>query len=254
MSGDSKLKNKVKTLNRNEYLLLYSPAHIEEIAVSTMRNEYPLSKTYEKLEFISKLTFDYELLPFERSDTRLIFKDNIYIYEENPRICYERVVKDYSRNDYAEKVDGEILTVSEEINFYDNDPTEINNKTPLEIIKECEQLISDSFILAMKESYNTSYTSKDVRKIRDLGIKNPFQIFEAFVNVIFNCLEALRYFPEKPTNGRSRLHDVSHAIYGAYCDEFISGDNKLIRKSQVAYKYLGVYTEIIKLKEYVNTT
>lgn len=81
-------------------------------------------------------------------------------------------------------------------------------------------------------------------------MKGRFSVFEAYVNFYANILEKLGYYREKEDKYRARLHDVSHIIYGAYCDVFVSADKKLVKKAKAIYSLLGVPVEVIELSDF----
>jgi predicted nucleic acid-binding protein len=70
--NEPRLEEIIFSIDRTKFQLVYSPAHIEEMAVSTKRNNYPFEKTKEKLAFLSALTNNTEILPFRRNDVRVI--------------------------------------------------------------------------------------------------------------------------------------------------------------------------------------
>ncbi|MFP9135429.1 hypothetical protein ACLKZ7_20685, partial [Shewanella algae] len=74
---------------------------------------------------------------------------------------------------------------------------------------------------------------------------HDFRLVECMFNVIFNFIECLRFFPENKKNYRSRLHDVSHAIYASYTNKLVSGDRNFVNKLLVAYKFLSVDVDIV---------
>lgn len=245
MSNNYSIIEYTESLKDANYLSVYSPAHIEEVAVSTMRNNYPQDKTNEKLRFISDFNKDYELLPFYRRDTRVIYSDGIYLCEENPRICYSRVVEDYSRNDYAEEVDRTVLEEAELLNIYKNDPKEFNNTEHSKVLQSVGDDIYKVFVNSLKSGYGIIYSYDEEFGIKFSEIKHDFRLVECMFNVVFNFIERLRFYPENKKNYRSRLHDVSHAIYASYSNKFVSGDRNFVNKLLVAYYFLSVDVDIV---------
>ncbi|MGN6899528.1 hypothetical protein ACTHT7_05795, partial [Neisseria sp. P0017.S010] len=79
-----------------------------------------------------------------------------------------------------------------------------------------------------------------------------FYIVEAYINLAANLLEKLGYYRESENKYRSRLHDVSHMIYGAYCDVFVSADKKMINKLKAIYSALNIPTEVLSLLDFQN--
>lgn len=81
-------------------------------------------------------------------------------------------------------------------------------------------------------------------------LKNRFSVFEAYVNFAANLLEKIGYHREATKNSRARLHDVSHIIYAAYCETFVTADGKLAKKAKAIYSMLGVSTRVLSDKEF----
>lgn len=250
--NDLKLESKISKLDDGASIFVYSPAHIEEIAVSRMRNNYPEQKIQEKLDFLSCFTNDFELLPFKRRDVAILESLGVFLCKEHPRECYKRVIDLYERNDVAEKIDEGVLEMATILNIFGNDPNEFNNTQPNLVLKNDKyvDIIYQSFARNMADNYHIGVDIDAIRSARFEDIKSDFQVFEALMNVIFNFLEVIRYNPEKVVKHRSRLHDVSHAIYAAYCDFFVSEDRKLREKTKVAYDFLEVKTQVTKLDEF----
>lgn len=249
---EPELTKLIAGINRDSNRIVYSPAHVEEIAVSRMRNDYPEEKIFDKLEFLSKLTNNLELLPFERKDVNILEKaEGIYFCEEHPVECYKRVIADYARNDYAEAVSESVLTAAKEENIFNNDPDIVNNFDPEKILADpiYKLQISESFFLRMlSDRRKTKHELQAIIANDFRDIRKDFPAFECLMEIIFNYLEVLRYHPDKPQKHRSRLHDVTHAIYAAYCSVFVSEDTKLKNKAKAAYSFLGIPTQVVSLK------
>lgn len=248
--NEPELDELISLVKSSAHIVVYSPAHIEEIAVSTMRNDYPIEKTNEKLEFLSSLTKNIELLPFLRPDVRIIEELGIYLCEENPADCYKRVTDEYKGNDLAESNEKAFLVKALEENQYNNNPNEMNNIAPEKV------LLDQIYDLKIKESFFMHLlgrrTKKQIYSLMNEGfakIQTDFQALETLLSVIFNKLEVIRYYPEKEMLFRSRLHDVSHAIYASYCDYFVTEDLKLSKKTKAAYSYANIKTNVIDLKK-----
>ena len=68
---------------------------------------------------------------------------------------------------------------------------------------------------------------------------------------LLEFLEVRRFFPDDPKNSINSLHDTTHAIYGAYCDIFVTNDKKLKQKTSAAYQWLGINTKIFNSNEFI---
>jgi hypothetical protein len=74
---------------------------------------------------------------------------------------------------------------------------------------------------------------------------------EHVFEVIFNYFEEIRYKPDAAKKSRSRMHDVSHAIYAAHSDYFVTNDGNFASKALVAYTYLGVPTQVVYYLKFI---
>lgn len=252
------LEELIHYIDRTKFQLVYSPAHIEEMAVSTKRNSYPIEKTKEKLAFLSALTNNTEILPFKRTDVRIIEDLGAYLCEEHPERCYTRVSENYKNNDLAEKMEEEFLDEATEKNIYGNDPNIMNNINPEAVLSEPTYDLQTKEAIFMSLLSLRKYNKDQIRELMGTSsnlqeftfplIKKDYQVIETAMQIVFNKLEEIRYRPEKKKNFRSRLHDVSHAIYAAYCDYFITEDSKLFDKTKAAYAYLKQETMVTNIK------
>ena len=259
MNGNEPLLEElIHFIDRTKFQLVYSPAHIEEMAVSTKRNNYPIEKTKEKLAFLSELTNNTEILPFKRNDVRVIEDLGAYLCEEHPENCYTRVSENYKNNDQAEKIEEEFLDEATEKNIHGNDPNIMNNINSETVLSEpiYDLQIKETIFISLLSlgKYNKDQirelmgASSNLQEFTFPLIKKDYNVIETAMQIVFNKLEEIRYRPEKKENFRSRLHDVSHAIYAAYCDYFITEDSKLFDKTKAAYAYLKQETTITNIE------
>jgi len=237
---DDNLRSIIEYYRNRDYLIVFSPAHIEEIAVSEKRDNQPKDKINKDLEFISELTNNNALRPITRN--------NCILFLETPNECYERVIKDYSKNDFAELIEEAVL--------YDahtnplSELKEMNNKSPEDILKDIK--VKKHILQKLVE--NNIIEKKHVKKAlqwKFKDIQSKFYIFESYVDMSARYLEKLGFFREKKKKYRSRLHDVSHIIYSSYCDIFITNDKKLYNKTKAIYSLLKIDTKIYMKDEFV---
>lgn len=233
--------NKKYEIVATDSMIIFSPAHLEDIAVSEMRDNAEKHIITEEIEFLSKIA--------KRNSLRPVTRDNVVMYDESPKDCYERVIKQYKNNDWAEKIEAAVIRDANANPA--GDPRIMNNIKPQDILNDTiyrkfiskqllhERLINDNdFIPSLSWKFS--------------DIKNRFSIFVAYVNITANLLEKIGYHREKENKSRSRLHDVSHIIYGAYSDVFVSADKKMIKKSKAIYCMLEVPTKVLDLNEFCN--
>jgi hypothetical protein len=228
----------------------YSPAHLEEIAVPIMKchkDQAPLDSVLklgsEKLHSLSKLTANLALRP--QNEKRTIF------IRENPIDCLKRVITYYDLNEDVERNEEAFLRkckesdpTGERANRISNLPTNFLRETDFGKDLELRFYFDPSAAIAARKAKVTEF--------RWPYIARSHQLLERTLEMAFNFLEEIRYKPEKVSKSRSRIHDVSHAIYAASADYFVSRDEKLILKTQVVYNYFGIKTRVIHLDDFID--
>ena len=253
---NNEISNKINETDRNNNIFVYSPAHIEELAVSEMRDSYPHEDIKRDLRLISALTSNLELLPYIGNNTRVINNDGIYLCDENPFECYKRVTKNYYElNNYCEEEQKELLKNFKENNYFSTDAKELNNIQPENIFHlhfHQRVMIGMNYIHAMRDEYNEEIIHEEAIAINFSEIKNSFKKVSVIIEILANILEAYRYHAEatKKNRPRSRLHDVSHIIYASYCDKFISNDARLRIKAKAIYSYLKIPCQVLSTDEW----
>ena len=228
----------------------YSPAHLEEIAVPIMKqhkSEKPLEAVIQlgsdKLNNISSMTRNVELLPREGRSTIL--------KREMPIDCLKRVIKYYHLNEPAEKNEEDFL-----IRCKDGDPSGVISNTVSNFPEDFLRNTHFGGKLENKLELDLM-CAIEARKARITEFRWPFigrthQLLERTLELTFNFLEEIRFKPESVSKSRSRIHDVSHAIYATSADYFVSNDPKLIAKTKVVYNYFNIKTKAISLKEFID--
>lgn len=219
--------------------MVFSPAHLEDIAASAMRDNTPASITEAEIKFIAEIA--------GRNALRPISRDQVVLYDESPKDCYARVVAQYENNDWAEQMEAAVIA-----DAHDNpagSPREMNNVSPEEII---DHIGYREWIVRCLVVAGEIGRDEQVQALlwRFDNLKNRFSVFEAYVNLAANLLEKIGYYREAKKSSRARLHDVSHIIYAAYCDTFVTADDKLGKKAQAIYSLLGICTQVISDKEF----
>jgi hypothetical protein len=238
-SGRDKLLNKKYESIAADNMVVFSPAHLEDIAASAMRDNTEKRIIVEEIEFLSMIA--------QRNALRPVTRDQVVMYDESPQDCYERVIKNYAKNDRAEEIDAAII-LDANINPAGN-PREMNN---IELQEILNRLAYRELIAVWLSSQGIINSDERIASLswRFSDIKNRFSVFECYVNLAANILEKIGYHREKEDKSRSRLHDVSHIIYGAYSDIFVSADKKMIPKAKAIYSMLEVPTKVISLSEF----
>lgn len=84
-------------------------------------------------------------------------------------------------------------------------------------------------------------------------IKN-YELLEAYVTVCMNVLDKAGYYSDKENDVlklRSRMNDISHAIYGSVTDYFVSDDIRLIKRIASTYLFLGISTIVCDTNKFM---
>lgn len=235
-----KQDNIVKVL-KDRYSIPFSPAHLEDIALSKMRYNTPDWIIQDELSFLKEIAENHSMRPVTRKNLKIY-------YNEYPIDCYNRVIEDYDiHNGYAEKIEKFVLEEASKAKNYC--AREMNNIKPEDVLKNTSHKVRISLglffggVIYLNELIpSLSWEFKD--------IKNRFNALELYINIAANILEEIRYYPEKVDKYSSRLHDVSHIIYASYCDIFVSEDQRLRKKTQAIYSLLKVPTKVVSLSEF----
>ncbi|UDQ96867.1 hypothetical protein AAEX28_07355 [Lentisphaerota bacterium WC36G] len=202
-----------------------------------------------------------------------IFKTQLK--QEHPKECMKRVIEQYPKTQFAEDNDTLILgrkndnVLEKTVKMLDLDsnynyylerthdkvrkkynifPEVINNISPWE-------LLSDNNI---KNLFNDRFNGT-LDNLSIENVKNHYRKCDVF-SIFFNCLEEAGYKAEKIkydkkknelTKIKSRMHDVTHAIYGFEANYFISDDSRFIDKFKVLANFFESDIKIMSIEEFL---
>ena len=79
---------------------------------------------------------------------------------------------------------------------------------------------------------------------------------EIVITTILNTLEIAGYHQEKSnksTKIRSRMHDVSHAIYGSTAEYFVTNDSRFYHKLKATFYFLNLPCKVLSLREFLDS-
>lgn len=257
---EESVKNTIASLDRNEYQILYSPAHVEEIAVTTMHHGKSAEVAADKLAFLAELTNSTELLPFRLHGLKLIEHKGIFVYKEHPKRCYKRVIEGYDANAIAEALQKQKLANAEAFgklaNVTSQETNNIDIQREIDVSKpRIHQILINHYNLLRANEQLGDYLPAVCPGCNDLNFRyarNYFPLHELLMEKIFDFLEVRRYFPDKSETAINGLHDGTHAIYAAYCDIFVTNDRKLREKTKAAFQWLGVEIIVLSRSEFVD--
>jgi hypothetical protein len=197
--------------------VVYSPAHIEEIA-----NIYRTDATdadcdvyiQDHLKFFADLTDCWEFLPSQSGP--VIFR------QEHPSVCFTRVIDQY-----------ELTYISEgnESALRENLPPSSSPPPPADVFENPEVLRIFRSRLAFRgyRDLEIPYGSK---------LRESYATTSAIVEICFRSMRDAGFGREGESELRSSIHDTTHAIYGVMADVFVSRDNRLLAMVRACYRML----------------
>lgn len=238
-------------LDKKNHMFVFSPAHLEDIAVTEMyadeqSRDEKAKIAHDEILFLEKLCGKNAFRP----TNKLQPLDCNYI--ESPFDCYKRVIEKYNVNKYAENIDKAVLESAHQNSTEDTDPKIVNNLDVNLLMNK--KIITDNIINSLI-SERIFLTQAECRKIQEWKFKDftrKFIYFQTYVNMTANYLEKIGFHREKVSKYRSRLHDVSHIIYAAHTNIFVSDDKKLIAKTNAIYNLIDVPTKVMNKQQFIN--
>jgi len=246
---------------------VYSPAHIEELAVPVQRSGLSERVVFEEMRKLSLLTKNIEILPNSRRGLRKIHSEGefgAFICIENPKKCYERVIKNYEQlNDLAEGGQQSFSSTANQ----DADgrvPGTVNLRDPQEILHAdtAKQKILSEYhsIFHVGRLYAQRVTGFSKRssfvEVSDPAgcialLKGNHDATQAMIESVIKFLIRERYYPDPVKKYRSEMHDISHAVYASYFDFYVIDDVKSRKKCIAAYEFLGINTKVLSPAEII---
>lgn len=247
----------VENINARGFRIVFSPAHIEEIAALIMRYGGNVELAADLLCYIDNLTQSTAFLPLQILGLSQEEKDGIYISKEHPALTCKRVLRHYDWNIIAEKSqNGKIVNGRNNELKTGVSSKEINNSNIQLLIDEFKSKVYGLVLqyhaaLTENGSYPCIPAPPKVDELSFEYLRKAWPLHELVVDKIFEFLEFKRYQTDKSSNITSSLHDTTHAIYAAHSDVFVSNDRRLRKRSEIAYAWLGVKTQVLSVNEFI---
>ncbi len=220
--------------------------------LETLRGEYVL---YEKLH-------EEGVIQPEHLKTQLV--------KEHPSICLSRVLDRYELTDFAVKNDtfhiGRRNDDSLEKNFskYQFETEGIETFERIQRIEvmgpnrlkkvEPKNLFANEKIMTLLAEWflENEMCLSDLKTPAEL-MDNHYER-EAVVTVVMNFLERIGYYQEKGNKHskiRSRMHDVTHAVYGTNSKYVITNDGRFLHKLSATIHLLGLETTVLNFDDFL---
>lgn len=259
--------NAVEKLVKDGFQPVYSPAHIEELAVPVQRSGLPESIVMDEMRLLSGLTKNYEVLPSKRRGLREVRSEGrfgAFICKENPKQCYKRVTKDYEHLNGIAEGGQKSFSVDANQNAGGRVPGTVNRLDPQSILQQASMKFS--ILLEYREIFHGGHMyvamhtgiesqSPFIEVLDPEGciemLKGNHDATQAMIESVIKCLIRERYYPDPVKKYRSEMHDITHAIYASYFDLYVIEDARSRERCKAAYEFLGVKTRVLSPAEVV---
>lgn len=258
------------TSMKKNNIFYYSYGHIEEIYCNNKYNHL------NRLNILSEITNNNEIL----------FQGNLryHFLKEDIKDCYRRVAGDVGFNEYIDE--GNKHKTKLHIEKYDDfpDKNKLNHFDSKDIFLKYEAnlglhmeeklkdiffqtlgtmqgehasilFLNNKWILENFNLYKKCYSmfmnisSENFENDISLFFDKP-RIFETLMEHIFDFLYEIGFWKEdhkKNSTYRSKVYDVTHAIFASKTDTFFTFDKRFYHKLKVTYDLLGIKTKLILL-------
>lgn len=265
---DGLAKNEIKMINKLDNVRFYlSTTHVEEyyraVKFCDVCNKQQLALTRECIDKYS--TKGCILNPSKRK---------IVIKQESLDDCYKRIAKDDTVDEMilnAQNNDERYKRIVELLKKNDLTVMNYSNLTEKEIferpeVKEVLNLFRE-YVKYRNSSIAEMFAASkyDLWACEDMYRLEPFDLkfnicrekelsyiqLECTVEVLNDILCCVGYNKDKKLRKtNSGIYDVTHAIYGTYCDYFVTLDKRFLKRIKAIYYYLGIKTKCVTWEEF----
>jgi len=125
-------------------------------------------------------------------------------------------------------------------NIPEKEITQIYNSTPQMVIDTINSFFA-------KHGIKEGLKEIIVNGISEKQKGNDMLLFQT----LYLSLDFVRYYSDK-RNLWNIIADAEHAYYGSYCDVLVTGDNRMMHKTEAVYSYCGITTEIVGKQDVLN--
>ncbi len=220
-----------------------------------------LMETRRQLEMVLNL-YDKGLLIEEPATKKVT---------EKPMTCFKRVVGDLEATDWAHHNDVFHLGRRNEKSLQTNFDSIQKNSDGIETFVDYQKKRklgpknlsslepSKVFKLEVVQKALADYLKKnsECQIIKGRELLSNHDLLEGTITLVLNFLEKIGYNQEennKLVKLRSRMHDVTHAIYGAQADYFVTADRRYRKKLEAAYSFLEIPCKVLSPDKFVTAS
>lgn len=231
------LLNNFLKLNSNKIILVYSDAHLGDIAKTS---DKLIEVRTRDLNYLSAKTNDLTIVHyFGRDYIDVEYRNALEFYDTNiidnstePLAQFQVAVKQMTDN-YGPLRDDIIKT------HFNLEPNSICNFSVTQL---------DELIRMMRISNSLKEFIEFGLQLRGDTTTNPLTYIDYYITAYMN-LDLIGFFPDSMNqNGdfSNLLNDSKHSAYGSLCKSFITNDNKCYHKSKFLFEYFGSKSKLIK--------
>jgi hypothetical protein len=235
---------------KDDHVLPYSPAHMEDLASSLAWRDFEedeikvaLERCQERLQNVIDISKMVEVFPGkEHQPTQIVV--------EHPGACLVRVLEHFARNRFLDVRERLLLERIKATDTKGERSSKISN-LPVDFLSATEYALQIQSKLEASRELMNNKKEAGLEDFKWPSISKSHAVLEHVFEILMNYLEEVRFRPEEVKKSRSRMHDVTHAIYATKADIFVTGDDRFYHKIKVAYHYLNVPTKILSLEEFI---
>jgi hypothetical protein len=261
------VEDRIARLKADGVVFPYSPAHIEEVAIIPREiadAALASQRIDENIQLIEKVSNRWEYLPGlgNVGPSRLL--------QEDPRDCLKRVTDGYDLTLSAEEIERFQMSFKsaeafDQVQEQFGTDLRAGPGVPLHEAKRADLGIEVQRISNLTEAtlFKDAKVSEGLeRKLWNYSwnlttlptgpaLLALHKTRETVVNLVLAYLEEIGYRADSFDKYRSRMHDVSHAIYAAAADVFVTGDKRYRQRVKAAYNLLGIQTKVMSIDEFL---
>lgn len=248
----------------------YSPAHIEEVAVILRDHDDPEDPEPAhrligyNLWLIGHVSGGLEILPPED-----VAGPSRYVQEE-PQVCFQRVIGNYGLTLSAEEITRHLKSYKS-AEIFDQVQQEMGSDlragpgTPLFETRRRELGIDPQKIGNLSETklFDDPAVKEGLRQKlwgytwnldtfpQGAALAESFSDRRNVLTAVMNYLDEIGYRSDDFDKYRSGMHDVTHSVYAAAADVFVTGDKRYRQRVKAAYHLLGIPTKVLSIEEFM---
>ncbi|GEM_PF-6095964 len=249
LKEDESLRQEVAHLLDQHHLVApYSSAHLEEERHRMMEEQAAY------IAFLDNFTRMWELRPIDDSSLCVLM-------QESSRCCMERVKRDdgVRVTDDVEQTDLAFMRHIREADAARRmSAKELSSIPPDQIFEEMQdgelyrQRIANFHQFWGWPDDAVRHTFDEFRhQAEPKAGYCRWNVLEHYIETMMDFLNAIPYHQDRLARTKgSMTHDITHAIYGAFCDFFVTDDKKLTYRLKALYHWMEVSAEVMGLQAF----